>query len=247
MSDHGHSHPAHLAHQFEHPEQQRQSSTLGMWLFLITEVMFFGGLFCGYTIYRWQFPEAWVVGSHLLDMFWGGFNTIVLLVSSLTMVLAVWSAQTNKRKACAFWIIATMVLGFVFLGVKVIEYSSKIEHHLVPNASFHFDPEHVEHYISVKPWAAFLYVAGHQFKEALSVVNPDHVKLFYSLYFTMTGLHAIHMIIGEGIMAVMLWMCLKGRFNSDYYNPLEVSGLYWHFVDIVWIFLFPLLYLVGRH
>ncbi len=247
MSDPAHNNAAHLAHHFEHPEQQRQSSTLGMWIFLVTEVMFFGGLFCGYTIYRWQYPEAWVVGSHLLDMFWGGFNTVVLLLSSLTMVLAIWSSQRNKRNLCAFWIVVTMALGLIFLGVKVIEYSSKIEHHLVPNANFNFDPAHVEHYITPKSFAPSLYVAGHNFQKALEVVNPGNVRLFYSFYFTLTGLHAIHMIIGEGIMAVMLWMCLKGRFSSEYNNPLEISGLYWHFVDIVWIFLFPLLYLVGRH
>ena len=183
-----------------------------MWIFLITEIMFFGGLFCGYTIYRWQYPEAWVVGSHLLDMFWGGLNTIVLLLSSLTMVLAVWCTQTGKRNATAFWIVATMILGCVFLGVKVIEYGGKIEHHLVPNHNFNFDPHHVGHYISVKEFAPYLYEQGHQFKHSLEIAKPNNVRIFYSFYFTMTGLHAIHMIVGEGIMAVMLWMTLKNRF-----------------------------------
>jgi cytochrome c oxidase subunit 3 len=245
MSDHGH--PAHLAHQFEHPEQQRQSSTLGMWIFLITEVMFFGGLFCGYTIYRWQYPDAWVVGSHLLSIKWGGLNTVVLLLSSLTMVLAVHGAQTGKRKLSAFWLILTMVLGLVFLGVKVIEYRAKIEHHLVPNENFQFDPAHVttEHGSRHAPPVAG--GEGHNYLQALSKVEPNHLRMFYSFYFMMTGMHAIHMIIGEGIMLVMVMMTLKGRFSPDYYNPIEISGLYWHFVDIVWIFLFPLLYLVGRH
>ncbi len=245
MSD---SHPSYLAHQFDSLEQQRQASTLGMWLFLITEIMFFGGLFAGYIIYRSQYPEAFIVGSHLLDMKWGGFNTIVLLLSSLTMVLAVHGAQVGKKNVAAAWLIATMVLGLIFLGVKVIEYGSKFEHLLVPGPNFHFDPGHLEHYVQkAEGPLAFLYVAGEHFQHALSIVNPKNVQLFYTFYFTMTGMHAIHMIIGEGIMLCMLINTLKGKYHADYYNPLEISGLYWHFVDIVWIFLFPLLYLIGRH
>ncbi len=237
MSD---AHPSYLAHQFDDVEQQKQASTLGIWIFLVTEVMFFGGLFCGYTIYRWQHPEAWIVGSHLLSIGWGGFNTAILLLSSLTMVLAIWAAQAGKSKQLqAFWIIATMVLGAIFLGVKVVEYRAKIEHHLVPNANFHFDPGHVDGHGSNG--------SAHQFQAALERVKPEHVRLFYSFYFTMTGMHAVHMIVGEGLLLWMLILALKGRFHKDYQNPLEVTGLYWHFVDIVWIFLFPLLYLIGRH
>jgi cytochrome c oxidase subunit III len=244
MSD---AHPAHLAHQFDDVEQQRQASTLGMWIFLITEVMFFGGLFAGYTIYRSMYPEAFIVGSHLLSIKWGGLNTVVLLMSSLTMVLAVHSAQTGKRNLTAVWLVATMVLGLTFLGVKVIEYSAKIEHHLVPGPNFHFDPAHVgvEHGSEHAP--AVEKGAGHNYLQALEIVKPRNVQLFYSFYFTMTGMHAVHMIIGVGIMLAMLRLTLRNRFSPDYYAPLEISGLYWHFVDIVWIFLFPLLYLVGRH
>jgi cytochrome c oxidase subunit 3 len=245
MSDHGQ--PSYVAHQFEHEEQQRQASTLGMWIFLVTEVMFFGGLFCGYTIYRWQYPEAWIVGSHLLDIKWGAINTIVLLLSSLTMVLAIWGAQMGRRRVCAGFIILTMALGCVFLGIKVIEYRAKIEHHLVPNDNFHFDPAHITVEHGAKHARPVWEGQGHNFLQALEIVKPPNVRLFYSFYFTMTGLHAIHMIVGEGIMAAMLFMCLKNKFSPAYYNPLEISGLYWHFVDIVWIFLFPLLYLVGRH
>ena len=241
-------HPAHLAHQFDDVEQQRQASTLGMWIFLITEVMFFGGLFAAYTVYRYLYPDAFIVGSHLLDMKWGGFNTIVLLLSSLTMVLAVHGAQVNKKNVAAFWLVATIALGVVFLGVKVIEYSGKFEHHLVPGPNFHFDKEHLHEYI--KPATGLLaplYVEGAHFKHALLSADPRNVQLFYAFYFTMTGMHAIHMIIGIGIMLVMLRKTLQGKYSSEYYNPLEISGLYWHFVDIVWIFLFPLLYLIGRH
>ena len=243
MSD---AHPDYLSHQFDDVEQQRQASTLGIWLFLITEVMFFGGLFCGYTIYRWQHPEGWIVGSHLLNITLGGINTAVLLLSSLTMVLSVWAAQAGKsRHVQAFWIIATMVLGAVFLGIKVVEYKAKIDHHLVPNASFHFDLAHAAEPAVAAEGAS--HGKDHNFQEALKTVNPNHVRLFYSFYFTMTGMHAVHMIIGFGIMLVMLINTLKGKYSAEYYNPIEISGLYWHFVDIVWIFLFPLLYLVGRH
>ena len=245
MADH---HPAHLAHQFEDVEQQRQASTLGMWLFLVTEIMFFGGLFCGYIIYRWKHPDAWVVGSHLLDIKLGGFNTVVLLLSSLTMVLSVWAAQAGKSKQLqAFWLVATMVLGAVFLGVKVIEYRAKIDHHLVPGPNFHFDPQHVTVGHGNEHAAPAPGGEKHNYQQAIERVQPKTVQLFYSFYFTMTGLHAVHMIVGEGILLWMLVLALKGRFGPEYHNPLEASGLYWHFVDIVWIFLFPLLYLVGRH
>lgn len=239
MSD---AHSSHVAHQFDSAEQQRQASSLGMWIFLVTEVMFFGGLFAGYTIYRGLYPEAWVVGSHMLSIKLGGFNTAVLLASSLTMALAVHAAQTNKRKVTAFFIVLTMLLGLVFVGVKVVEYSGKIEHHLVPGPDFHFDPAHaVDHGASAEGGVA------HNFEKALEKAKPGPVQLFYSFYFTMTGMHAVHMIIGEGILLWLLICTLKGRFNGEYYAPVEITGLYWHFVDIVWIFLFPMLYLIGRH
>lgn len=244
MSD---GHPAHLAHQFDSMEQQRQASSLGMWIFLVTEVMFFGGLFAGYTIYRSLYPEAWVVGSHLLSIGLGGFNTAVLLASSLTMALAVHAAQTNKRKATATWIILTMILGFVFLGVKVVEYSAKFEHHLVPGAHFQFDPAHITQEHGARHAAPAEGGQVHNFVQAAAKAQPAHVQLFFSFYFTMTGMHAVHMIIGEGIMLWLLLATLKGRFNAEYYGPVEITGLYWHFVDIVWIFLFPMLYLIGRH
>jgi len=245
MSSQGH--PSYLAHQFDDVEQQKQSSMLGMWIFLVTEVMFFGGLFAGYVVYRAKYPEAWVVGSHLLSIKWGGINTIVLLASSLTMVLAVHAAQLGKQKMIQFWLIATMILGAAFLGIKAIEYSAKIEHHLVPGPNFNFDPAHISTEHGPAHAGPAEGGAGHNFLQSLERVQPRNVQLFYSFYFIMTGMHAIHMIVGEGIMLVMLIMTRKGYFRKEYYNPIEISGLYWHFVDIVWIFLFPLLYLVGRH
>jgi cytochrome c oxidase subunit III len=221
---HGHEHadahhPA-LQHHFDTMQQQKEASVLGMWVFLLTEILFFGGLFMAYTLYRIWYYDAFVEGSLQLDLFWGTLNTAVLIGSSLTMALAVRAAQTNNRKLTMAMLIATMVLGTVFLGVKVIEYEHKFAVGLIPGPDF--------------VWPG---------NEAIG----RNVQIFYSLYFTMTGLHALHMIIGLGIMSVILWMAYKHRFDSEYYAPVEMTGLYWHFVDIVWIYLFPLLYLVERH
>ena len=215
-----HAHHPKLQHHFDTMDQQLEASTLGMWVFLVTEIMFFGGLFMAYLVYRSASPEAFQEASAHLDIRWGAFNTAVLIFSSLTMALAVRAAQTNlARTVQVGWLIATMFLGLVFLGVKVIEYADKFEHHIVPGP--HFDK------------AAWVHPAG--------------VEQFYSLYFIMTGLHALHMVIGIGLMTVIAIMAWRKQFDGVYYTPVEVSGLYWHFVDIVWIFLFPLLYLIGRH
>jgi len=213
-----HAHSSSLAHQFDSLEQQKESSTLGMWLFLAQEVLFFGGLFVTYLLYRWRDPAAFAAGSHELDILLGGFNTVVLIGSSLTMALAVHAAQTDQQKKLVGFLVATGTLGLVFLVVKYFEYSAKWHHHLIPGASFHFEG----------PVGA-------------------RAELFFSLYFAMTGMHALHMIIGVGVLAWILKRAKRGEFGSSYYNPVECFGLYWHFVDIVWIFLFPLLYLIGRH
>ncbi len=216
------------AHQFEDLDQQHDVGTLGMWAFLATEIMFFGGLFAGYTVYRYLYLPSFEAGSRLLDIRLGAINTAVLLGSSLTMALAVRAAQTNKRKALATFLVLTMILGGVFLGIKFVEYAHKWEHHLVPGLHWAPDAEEVAQIQGLKPGAA-----------------APQVELFLCFYFFMTGMHALHMIIGFGIMTVMLVLSLRGRFSSEYYSPIEVTGLYWHFVDIIWIFLFPLLYLVG--
>jgi cytochrome c oxidase subunit 3 len=208
-----------LQHHFDDMAQQIDASTLGMWVFLVTEIMFFGGLFTAYLVYRHASPEGFAEASHHLNVTWGAVNTIVLIVSSLTMALAVRSAQISAPpKTQVAWIGATMLLGAAFLGVKAIEYTDKFTHHLVPGPNFHWEGKH-----------------------------PAPAQMFYSLYFCMTGLHALHMIIGLGIMTVIGIMAWKRQFDEDYYTPVEVAGLYWHFVDIVWIFLFPLLYLIGGH
>lgn len=205
-----------FAHQFDDLEHQHETSNLGMWVFIATEIMFFGGLFTGYTIYRSQYFNSFVAGSHELDVVLGAINTGVLICSSLTMALAIHSAQVGKKIATITCLILTMLLGAVFLGIKGVEYAQKFHHHLVPGYDFH-------------PIGNF----------------PPHMQLFFSFYFAMTGLHALHMIIGEGILLVLLILTIRNHFSPEHYSPLEVAGLYWHFVDVIWIFLFPLLYLIG--
>ncbi|MCI0694880.1 cytochrome c oxidase subunit 3 family protein [candidate division KSB1 bacterium] len=213
-----HSNPA-LLHHFDDADQQFEASTLGMWAFLITEIMFFGGLFLGYTIYRALYPEAFAEASRLLDYRLGAINTAVLICSSLTMVLAVRAAQLSQRRALVIFLVLTIILGSAFLVNKGFEYAHKFHEHLVP---------------------------GPNFGPAAPLTDPHHSQLFFSFYFGMTGLHALHMIIGIGILAVLVYQAWRGRFNSEYFAPVDITGLYWHFVDIVWIFLFPLLYLISR-
>ena len=189
-----------------------------MWLFLVTEIMFFGGMFTAYVFYRSLYPNAFAAASHELDLTMGAINTAVLICSSLTMALAVNSAQLGRRKSLVWFLILTIVLGSVFLGIKAVEYHEKFVHHHVPGPSFHFDGP-----------------------------DPANAQLFFSIYFGMTGLHAFHMIIGIVLLAILAIRARRGRFTSEYYTPIDMTGLYWHFVDIVWIFLFPLLYLLGGH
>jgi cytochrome c oxidase subunit 3 len=210
-------HPA-LAHHFDSLAQQAEATTFGMWVFLVTEVLFFGGLFLTYTLYRSWYPEAFAAASRELDVTLGTINTVVLITSSLTMALAVHAAQLGQRKTLMIFLILTMALGTVFLGIKSVEYYHKFAEHHVPGPDFVFEKEFAR-----------------------------NAQLFFSLYFVMTGLHALHMIIGLGIMLVMLKWAWNGTITAEYSSPIEISGLYWHFVDIVWIFLFPLLYLIGRH
>jgi len=216
-SGHDSAHPPYLAHHFADIGQQFEAGTLGMWVFLVTEIMFFGGLFGAYAIYRHLYLPAFEAGSRLLDVRFGAANTAVLIGSSLTMALAVRSAQLDRRKALIMFLILTMILGAIFIFVKLnYEWRHDYEEHLIPGFGFDYPGEHA---------AA--------------------VQLFFCFYFFMTSLHALHMVIGLGIMTVLVWMAARGKFDGGYYSPIEVTGLYWHFVDIVWIFLFPLLYLVG--
>jgi cytochrome c oxidase subunit III len=209
---------ADLAHHFDSYEQQREAATLGMWLFLVTEILFFGGLFAAYTIYRWQFPESFRAGSHELDITLGTINTAVLIASSLTMALAVRGAQTGRGRLTAVLLLATILLGSVFLVIKGFEYHHKWTHHHVPGPLFQFEGE-----------------------------GAGRAQMFFVIYFAMTGLHALHMIIGVSLISALIPKAWRGGYTPENHNFIEGAGLYWHFVDLVWIFLFPLLYLVGRH
>ena len=213
----GDTHNPELRHHFADMEQQREASDFGMWVFLITEIMFFGGMFCAYMVYRYLYYPAWVAGSEAMDFWWGTINTVVLICSSLTMALAVRSAQVGQRKMLVGLLIVTMLFGCVFMGIKAIEYHGHWTEHLFPGARFHFD-------------------------------GPDarHVEIFFSLYWAMTGFHALHMLIGIVAVGIIAFLSWKGKYSPGYYNPVENTGLYWHFVDIVWIYLYPLLYLISR-
>lgn len=208
--------------QFKTVEQQRDTATLGMWVFLSTEVLFFGGLFMAYTVNRDLHPDVFAAASRSIRLLWGAINTAVLIGSSLTMAMAVWCSQVGKKKLTTFFLIATLLLGSVFLAIKAKEYYDKFVEHHVPGVSFMFEP-------------------------GASVDTNAHAQLFFSLYFGMTGLHALHMIIGAGLLVWLIKQSVQGRFTPLYNTPVENIGLYWHFVDIVWIFLFPLLYLIDRH
>ena len=218
-----------LRHHFASVAQQKNSASLGMWLFLVTEIMFFGGMFCAYLIYRLAHFNDFAAASSSLNIKLGAGNTVVLLLSSLTVVLAVNAAQRGKRKLLVFYLIATIVLGLAFLGVKAVEYHDKFVEHHVPGPNFNFVEEHAAEHADRAP------------------VNQQYAQMFFSLYFVMTGMHAIHMIIGVGLFAGLAVMAWKGRYDENYNTPVENAGLYWHFVDVVWIYLFPLLYLISRH
>jgi cytochrome c oxidase subunit 3 len=222
LADHGHAETLELRVQFDTAAQQKDASQLGMWIFLITEIMFFGGMFACYTVYRNWYPEVFAYCSSSLNAVLGAINTGVLLLSSFTMVMAVRAGQLGQQKMIIIFLILTLLFGGVFLGVKAIEWKEKFdEHHIPGQASFHL--------------------------EGLKDYDQPHAQLFFSLYFAMTGLHALHMVIGVGILLTLIMEARKGVYSAKYYTPVDVAGLYWHFVDVIWIFLFPLLYLIDRH
>lgn len=207
-----------LAHQFDDLTQQHEAGWLGMWIFLATEVLFFGGMFAGYAVYRSVYPEAFAHASRELEIGLGAANTLVLICSSLTMALAVHNAQVGRSRSLVGYLLATLALGLTFLGVKGIEYAQKFEHHLVPGTAF----------VYAEPYART-------------------AQIFFSFYFAMTGMHALHMLIGVGLLAALVRRAWRDEFTPQHHAAVEITGLYWHFVDIIWIFLFPLLYLIERH
>ncbi len=222
MADHAEVETLALRVQFDTEAQQKDASTLGMWLFLVTEIMFFGGMFAVYTVYREWYPQVFAIASSSLNEIIGAANTAVLLLSSFTMVLAVRAGQLGQQKMIVLFLILTLLFGGVFLGVKAYEWNEKFEEHHIPGqAAFHL--------------------------EGVAPADQGHAQLFFSLYFAMTGLHALHMVIGVGLLLTLTLQARRGKFSAGYYTPVDTAGLYWHFVDIIWIFLFPLLYLIDRH
>jgi cytochrome c oxidase subunit 3 len=205
-----------VAEQFDDMPQQQEAATLGMWTFLATEILFFGGMFLGYIVYRYTYPQAFAEASRHTIVLYGTINTAVLLTSSLTMALAVHAAQEGRNRALVRNLLFTIFLACSFLVVKGFEYHKDLSEQLWP---------------------------GPHFKAGL----PPQAQIFWFLYWAMTGLHALHVTVGVGILSVIAWMASRGKFSAYYYNPVDISGLYWHFVDIVWIWLYPLLYLINRH
>ena len=226
------SHPSFQKHHFETISQQREAASFGMWIFLLTEIMFFGGMFCAYLIFRNWYHPAFVAGSNTLDITLGTTNTAVLIASSFTMAMAVYSAQMRRRGALMLFLLITIVLGFAFLGIKADEWHSKYVEHHIPGMNF-------------------------SIQDFVNPTNPKAVKLqpdmaektqiYFSLYFLMTGMHALHMVIGVTLLFFLLWGAWRGAYTAGHVMPIENFGLYWHFVDIIWIFLFPLLYLISRY
>lgn len=206
-----------LADHFATPEQQVESGKLGMWLFLATEILLFGGLFVAYTVYRFLHPKLFVDAHKFLNVNLGALNTIVLLFSSLTVVLAIHAAQQNKTRYVVLNLALTILCALAFLVVKYFEYKHKFHAGLLP---------------------------GMYFKNGV-LPDPDEIHIFFGIYFLMTGLHGFHVLIGIGILTWLMLRTIKGDFSSQYYMPLELGGLYWHLVDVIWIFLFPLLYLIA--
>ena len=294
--DSDHYHAPGLQHQFEDMKQQEESVSIGMWMFLVQEIMFFGGMFTVYLVFRSRFPMAFAAGSNHLNAFLGGLNTLVLIVSSLTMALTVYYAQKGNKNLQMILIVLTMIFGCVFLGVKAVEYTDKYNHGTIPvdgwnrktpkgeTTTEHATVLPIESKVSAAETTEANSTEEHHYvnphgefqidKEMLDVVNEaneqhiltkseqigymsngqidankfrNKVRIFFWIYFVMTGLHALHMIIGLGVMLWLLWKAWLGTFTAEYFAPVEIAGLYWHFVDIVWIFLFPLLYLLGRH
>ena len=213
-----------LQHHFSNMEQQRESTTLGMWIFLVTEIMFFGGLFTAYLIYRTAHPDIWEYCSrHEMEFWLGTINTTILLCSSLTVALSVHAIQVGQRKLCAILLFFTVLMGIGFLGIKAVEYHKHYVDGSVPGPFWHMEIE----------------------KDGTRIPAPNEFQLFFYLYFVMTGLHALHVTIGVVLLSIIAVWAWQGKYTSEYHNPVHISGLYWHFVDLVWIFLFPLLYLIA--
>jgi cytochrome c oxidase subunit 3 len=256
-------HDPHLAHHFDTSEQQFESGKLGMWIFLATEILLFGGLFCAYAVYRANHPEVFVWAHRYLDVSLGGLNTVILICSSFTMAWAVRAAQMGRQKALVTLLSLTILCAFGFLGIKAVEYEHKWKEGLLWGKRFSAELGHAapavpapaptpvvnaEEQTMIAPAAAgpaglaVTGTTGHGHDAPAEA--PRNVQLFFSVYFAMTGLHGLHVIVGMAVLGWILRRSIRGEFGSDYFIPVDLAGLYWHLVDLIWIFLFPLLYLI---
>ena len=238
--------PHAVEEQFHSADQQREVATLGMWTFLATEILFFGGLFVAYTVYRHRFPADFRQGSLELKWYLGGINTAVLLVSSYFMAMAVHAARAGDNPRIIHYLALTMLLAVVFIGIKCTEYYLEYDEGLVPGKLFTIDmPPASEQSAATRLFSKFEHaVTPAAAKESDVHHRSEHEQLFMMFYFVMTAIHATHMIIGLALMTWLVLMARRGRFSAGWHNPVEVVGLYWHFVDTVWVFLFPVLYLL---
>ena len=294
MTAHAHDHPDFLQHHFDTPQQQFDAAKLGMWMFLATEVLLFGGLFVGYSVWRSLHPELFKFGSQYLEVKWGAINTAVLILSSLTMATAVTMAQLGRRKELIVMLLLTLAGAVGFLGIKYVEYSHKFQEGMFPGLRFYEEPEHSHTWdptlavhpltdglaeeqpgdgaatfaagpvaepttvappadapaglsIEVLEAAEHGELEGHEEHIVHHLQDPDrpaNAHMFFNIYFLMTGLHGIHVLVGCGVMIWLLIGAVRGRFTSAYFTPVDLGGLYWHIVDLIWIFLFPLFYLI---
>ena len=217
-----HHGPAFLQHHFETPEQQFSTAKLGMWAFLAQEVLFFSGIFVAYGIFRSWYPESFSVGSHFLNWRLGAANTLVLLFSSLTAALAVRSSQVGEKRKTTIYLAITIVCACIFMVVKYFEYSHKFHVGLLPGEYFR-EQTHLPEGITRVPY---------------------HIRSFLGIYFMATGVHGLHVLVGIGVLVWILIRNERGEFGPDYYTPVDIAALYWHLVDLIWIYLFPLLYLI---
>ena len=297
----GHDHPPHLAHHWETPRQQFEASKLGMWLFLATELLLFGGLFAAYAVFRHNRPDIFLWGSQFLDVKYGGINTVILIASSLTMAMAVTAAQLGRRKALVILLSLTFLGGAGFMGIKYIEYKAKIQYGLLPGTRFYEKPAHeaegeaqhsenettalpADESAAPSPDAAEAGASEAEgFQPPRSAIEPpgegpgglaaeeetpavdehaeadekhaypDHrtdpqrpanAHIFFGIYYCMTGLHGLHVLAGMAVIGWLIVRAARGHFSAAYFTPVDLGGLYWHVVDIIWIFLFPLLYLI---
>jgi cytochrome c oxidase subunit 3 len=239
-----HAPSPHVEEQFHNADQQREAATLGMWVFLATEILFFGGVFVAYAVYRIRWPQDFRQGSLDLKWYLGGFNTAVLLLSSFSMAMAVRASQLGNNRRIIGYLLITMALAITFVGIKFIEYYVEYDEGLLPGRTFRFEePAPAEESALTRSLGKF---------EASIGVNPpapgsgrtEHEQLFMVFYFILTGIHATHMLVGICVMTVLVFMARAKKFSVAWHNPVEITGLYWHFVDTVWVFLFPILYLL---